>query len=147
MTRTQRILGTLAVALLLVALPACGGMRESAERQKTTNDIKQVLIGYHSFVAGNDNKAPASAAKFSAWATANDPDAAAAHLRVLAKGYKVYWGSEIDKLPSEASNTVLIYHADATTKGGMVGMADGSVKTMTAAEFNAEAKPTPPLPK
>ena len=146
MNSKKRILGMLAVAALALSTLACGGIREAAAQQKTSNDIKQLSIGYHTY-ASEKSKPPANAPEFTAWSTTGDPDATAAYLRLLAAGYKVYWGTDLQKLPAGTGNTVLVYHADAPTKGGMVGMADGSVRTMTADEFGMAAKPTPPAPK
>ena len=132
MTRTKRILGTVAIGCLMVALPACG-----AGQQKTKNDIMQVSLGYLNFVSTN-KKPPASEKEFSAKA---NPEEVAALGKLQSQGYKVYWGVDPGKTSGGAGNTVLIYPGDAATKGGMVGMADGTVKTMTADEFNKAAKP------
>lgn len=53
-------------------------------------------------------------------------------LRGLREGkYEVVWG-----LKSKDGRTVLAYEKDVPTKGGRVIMADGTIKAMTAAEFN-----------
>jgi hypothetical protein len=52
----------------------------------------------------------------------------------------VFWGVDLTKTP-DAGNTVLAYEKNVPTKGGSVLMADGTVKTMTAAEFQATARP------
>ena len=44
--------------------------------------------------------------------------------RLKALGYKVNWGVDIAKLAGKSSDTVLIYPADADTKGGLVGFAN-----------------------
>jgi prepilin-type processing-associated H-X9-DG protein len=41
------------------------------------------------------------------------------------------------------SNTILAHEANAQTNGGIVLMADGSVRQMTAAEFQAAPKAQP----
>jgi hypothetical protein len=146
MYRTKPILVAIAIACVTAALPACGGVREAAARQKTSNDIKQITLGYHNFAA-EKSRPPADEKEFTGWAEAGDPEATAAFLRLLAAGYKVYWGTDVRRLPAGAGDTVLVYHMDAPTKGGLVGMADGSVRTMTADEFGKAAKPTPPAPK
>lgn len=143
MTRTKRILAAIALALLVMTLPACGGMRDAAARQKKTNDIKQFLLAYHNCLDYNA-KPPANQAEFTAHVAKSDPDAGAAVSRVLGQGYLVYWGTNPTKLAAGSSNTVLVYPGDAATNGGIVGLADGSTQRMTAAEFNAAAKPPAP---
>jgi|SRR5579872_4189323 len=49
--------------------------------------------------------------------------------------YVVVWG-----VTDKGSGTVLAYAKDAPEKGGMVVMADGSVKTMTAGDLQAAIK-------
>ena len=144
MTRTKRILGAIALAVLVLTLPACGGMREAAARQKKANDIKQFVIVYLNFLDSN-TKAPADEKEFAAWAAKMDPDAGAVVARIQAQGYKVYWGTNPLTLTAGSSTTVLVYPGDAATNGGIVGLADGSTRMMPAAEFNAAAKP--PTPK
>ena len=144
MTRMKRILGAIALAVLVMTLPACGGMRDAAARQKKANDIKQFLLAYHNFLDIN-TKPPANQAEFTAHVAKSDPDAGAAVSRVLSQGYFVYWGTNPTKLTTGSSNTVLVYPGDAATNGGLVGLADGSTRMMTAAEFDAAAKP--PAPK
>ena len=46
MTRTKRILGILVIGCLAFSTLACGAVGNAAARQKTTNDIKQVLLSY-----------------------------------------------------------------------------------------------------
>ena len=140
MTTTKRILGMLTVACLALSTLACGAVGNAAARQKTTNDIKQVLLSYLSFI--DDKKGPPADEKaFAAWVAAKQPEAAPAWTNLQAGGYKVYWGVNPMKLTAGSSNTVLVYPGDAPTNGGVVGFADGSVRVVTAAEFNAAAKP------
>ena len=136
MTLTKRMLGTLAIACMMVSLPAC-----DVAAKKTSNDLKQVLLSYHSYL--DDKKAPPPDEKeFSAWVSAKQPEVAAPLARLQAAGYKVYWGTPVANLPAGSSNTILIHPADAATKGGLVGYADGSARQVTAEAFNKAAKPT-----
>ena len=45
-----------------------------------------------------------------------------------------------------ASKGLLAYEAAVPEKGGAVLLADGTITTMTAAEFAAAPKPPPPAP-
>jgi hypothetical protein len=53
--------------------------------------------------------------------------------------YVVFWGVGLSGTP-EAANTVLAYDKDAPTQGGAVLMRNGTVKTLTAQEFQAAPK-------
>jgi hypothetical protein len=141
MTRTIRILGSLAAAFLVALIVACGAMGGAAARQKTTNDIKQFVLGYHWFIDDNKSKVPADEKEFDAWAATKDPAASAALTKLLAENYRVNWGIKPANLPGGASNAVLIYPASAQADGGLLGFADGSVRTLTAPEFNNAVKP------
>jgi hypothetical protein len=58
-------------------------------------------------------------------------------LQAFQKGqYIVVWGVDIDKEPG----VVLAYEKDAPKQGGVVLLADGSVKKMSAEEFKAAPK-------
>ena len=118
MARTKQILGTLAIVGVMMTLPACGGMRAAAARQKTSNDIKQVTLGYLNF-SDNQKKPPADDKEFAAWATKTNSEEAVSLARLQALGYQVYWNVNISKLPAPGSgNTILIYPGDAATNGG-----------------------------
>lgn len=52
----------------------------------------------------------------------------------------VFWGVGFDE-GSEAASTVLAYHMDVPGKGGGVLMQDGTIRTMTAEEFQSARKP------
>jgi hypothetical protein len=140
MTRANRTLGILVVGCLAFSTLACGAVGNAGARIKTTNDIKQVSLSYLSFI--DDKKAPPADEKaFAAWVAAKQPEAAPAFANLQAGGYKVYWGVNPLKLTAGSTNTVLIYPGDAPSNGGLVGFADGSVRAVMAAEFNAAAKP------
>jgi hypothetical protein len=51
----------------------------------------------------------------------------------------VVWGADFSKTP-DASKTILAYEKEAPEKGGYVLMQDGTVKEMTAQEFQAAPK-------
>jgi hypothetical protein len=53
----------------------------------------------------------------------------------------VYLDVDVPNLPAGPSGTVLGYEPKTPAEGGQVLMADGNVKDMTAAEFQAATKP------
>jgi hypothetical protein len=55
--------------------------------------------------------------------------------------YTVLWGANPD-LMRDPADTVLAYETAAPASGGWVVMADGSVKQLSAAEFQAARKAT-----
>jgi hypothetical protein len=56
--------------------------------------------------------------------------------------FVVFWNSSFQAMTAGTSNTILAYEKEAPDQGGLVLMADGSVKTMTAKEFKDTAKGT-----
>jgi hypothetical protein len=55
--------------------------------------------------------------------------------------YVVAWGADPNHAPGGASRTVLAYEKAAPEKGGVVVFLDGSVRNVTAQEFQTFAKP------
>lgn len=55
--------------------------------------------------------------------------------------YVVVWGVDPNRAPAGASQTVLAYEKAAPEKGGVVAFLDGSVRNVTAQEFQTFAKP------
>ena len=54
--------------------------------------------------------------------------------------FVVFWNSTFQNMIAGTSNTILAHEKDAKDKGGLVLMADASVRTMTAKDFNAATK-------
>jgi hypothetical protein len=129
----------LIVASLVPSLACMGRIQQAAQKQKDANELKQVALEYHMYI--EDNKKPP--------ATINE---LISHLQKSGLGspdlinglnsgkYVFYMGVEVTKLP-DSGHTVLGYESAVPTSGGQVVMADGSVTTMTAAEFNTATKP------
>jgi D-Tyr-tRNAtyr deacylase len=110
------------------------GLR-SVDRQKATNSLKQLVLGYfnHSDALG---KPPAKPSDLLVYTENN-----AALIKDVEDGvYVVFMNVRLNNLPNGASNTILGYYHDVPQKGGMVMFADGSVRQMNVAEFEAAPK-------
>jgi hypothetical protein len=110
----------------------------AAERQKRTNDLKQIGLAYHNYF-DSLKKAPAKAADLGPFVE-NDK-------RLLGlldnKDIVFQFGVTPLEMTDGTSNTVLAYDKDVPTKGGLVLMGDVSVKSMTAEEFKKAKLATP----
>jgi len=110
--------------------------QNAAQKQLLTNQLKQIGLAYHSCIDVK-KKAPGKVEDLEPFYE-NDAKITDA----IKKGdIKVYWNVQLLKLPKGTSNTVLGHEKDAATRGGMVLMADASVRSMTAAEFKKAPKP------
>jgi hypothetical protein len=113
--------------------PASGG---GVQKARTENDLKQLVLAYHSHLDAT-KKPPSKIDDLAPYLEKNSPVIGA----VKDGSLVMYWNVDIFKLTAGTSNTILAYENDTPTKGGMVGMADGSIKTMTADDFKKAAKP------
>lgn len=120
--------------------------REDPERMKRSNDLKQLGQLYQQYQDAHA-QGPARAEDLAPLA-AKDPARQAALQAVQSEHYVLLWGVNRSALPEGPSQTVLGYESAAPTAGGLVLMADGSVRAMTADEFQAAPKgvaaPAPP---
>jgi hypothetical protein len=117
------------------APPGGGATSAGLPRQTKMNDLKELGVAFHSHVSTN-NRGPA---KLEDLAPFYNNDAKMTE-RLKEGIYVFYWNVNPTSLTQGTSNTVLAYEADAPSKGGAVLMADGSVKRMTAEEFQAAPK-------
>jgi hypothetical protein len=129
------------VAAFLASLALTGTARAqltAAERAKRTNDLKQIGLAYHAF-HDSFRKGPTKAADLGPFLE-NDKRL----LGLLDDKVIVFqFGVAIADMVDGTSNTVLAYDKDVPTKGGLVLMADASVKTMSAEEFKKAKLATP----
>jgi hypothetical protein len=129
-----------ALALLSVSCGAVARVREAAARAQTANELKQIGISYHNFWDQNKGKGPASADEL----IKQFPEAEIALQKEKSGDFKIIWGVSIrDKeiVESGSSGTAIGWEAKTPRDGGIVLMADGSTKFVTAGEFAALAQP------
>jgi hypothetical protein len=94
------------------------------------NQLKMLGLAYHNFVDAS-KKPPA---KMEELAPYLEKDAKLTD--ALTQGRcVVIWKSTFQAMKAGAANTILGYEKDAPASGGLVLMADGNVRTMTADEF------------
>jgi hypothetical protein len=116
--------------------PAPNSPRTAAEQKKASNDLKELVLAYHAFVDANPGKAPGNLDALSKYFTQDGKV-----LQAMKEGkYVFFYGARIESMTQGTSNTVLAYEKDVPTRGGLVAMADGVVKTMTVQEFQAAPK-------
>lgn len=114
-----------------------GNIQAAAQRQATSNDLKQIALAYHNYV--DKTKQPPSKLE-DLQKVGFDKEAAPVYKAAQEGKYVVFWNADFKTMTQGTSNTVLAYEKDAPAKGGAVAMADGSVKTMTADEFGKATK-------
>lgn len=115
--------------------PAIGNYVPAAGRMIPENDLRQFAQFYMTEVSAG--KPPRSLADM--------PDLR----RDMSKAYKdfekglyvVNWGADSNRAPAGTSQTVLAYEKATPEMGGVVVFLDGSVRNVTAQEFQTFAKP------
>jgi hypothetical protein len=116
--------------------PNPGALLQNARNNALkSNQLKQIGLAYHTYA--DAHRKPPSKIEDLAPLYENDAKITAA---VKDGSFVVFWNAEFQKMTQGTSNTILAYEKDAKEKGGLVLMADGSVKTMSAKEFSAAAK-------
>jgi hypothetical protein len=125
-----------------IALGAIGCDASTATSPQTVKErpIKQVGEVYRNYLR-DTHKPPMSAKDFNRYA-----QMAPAGCQAVRDGsVKVFWGvalSDLSDAPSsDSADEVLAYEKQVPTEGGTVLMKNRTVRTMTAEEFKAAAKP------
>jgi hypothetical protein len=141
-----RILGFVSGALVLACLLACGAVtkvNEAKARAKRTNDLKQLGLSCHEYEFSNRTFPPDQQAWIQ-WAQKMQPETVPV-IQMAGPGgqYTIIFGrwSLTKDFPQGASNTVLGYENTPSPGGRLVLFADGAVRIMSEAEFNAAPRP------
>src|SRR5258708_1664216 len=113
------------------------GLATLIDRRKLTNDLKQVVLGYHLFWDSNSGRPPGKPEDLLPFIENNQRI-----FKLMKDGQiVVFWGATIQTMKEGTSNTILAYENDLDNQGTrLVGMADGSVKTMTKLDFDKSPK-------
>jgi hypothetical protein len=113
--------------------PAIGNYVPSAGRVVPENDLGQFAKMY---LADAISRVPRSLAEMPDLRR----DLSKAYPAFVDGRYVVVWGADPNRAPAGASQTVLAYEKATPVKGGVVVFLDGSVRNVTAQEFQAFAK-------
>jgi len=127
----RRVVGVVCGLGVLACVLACGAATDAFN---AGFDLGLINAAYEGCEKAN-NKPPASAEELEKWASANNqPEKAITAIKETKAGgkYVVKWGT---KRVGGAGDAVLAYESKAPASGGVVLMADGNVKTVTADEF------------
>lgn len=141
-SRMVRVVNVMLVLVFLGLCVACGGVQQAAARSKRMNEMKQLGLLYFNFSESHGGQPPKDIEEFQQ-AAAGDPDAMSV-LNLIKSGQITFlYGARMQDMTQGTSNTILAHEATVPANGGIVLMADGSVKQMTAAEFQAAPKAQP----
>jgi hypothetical protein len=119
----------------------CGKIREAADRAKMGNHLKAVGLAFHNYCGKYPGKAPMTAEDLEPLMIGDT-----AALKALKSGQVViYWGVTLNDLmkAGNLADIVLAYEQGVPEKGGLVLMADVSLKQMTVDDFKAAKKAKP----
>jgi hypothetical protein len=102
---------------------------------RTSNDLKQIGLAYHMHLDANSGP-PSKAEDLAPFFDNN------ARLLKMLKDETVvfFYKVGLNQMPSGSSNTILAYDKDVPQKGGLVLMADASVKKLSAEDFKKTPK-------
>jgi hypothetical protein len=123
---------TVAAAAVLLSLAGCGQKPQASapEDQLARSELGEIWEMYDGYVLQN-KKPPTSVADFRGFRVAFPRG----HAAMTSGGVVVRFGT-----PVEPAGKVLAYHKDVPSKGGLVLLNDGSLKSMTADEVQAAIK-------
>ncbi len=139
---------------LAVLIPGCGGGGVGSGGETVLDQTEVEQVGKMLRVYRKGLKPPTQGAKdYPVYKPGPvPPPRGTRDLAPMAKGFPravgairdrkilLYWKTDLSDA-SEAASTVLAFAKDAPEKGGQVLMRDGSVRTMTAGQFQAAPKP------
>jgi hypothetical protein len=128
------------MALLGLGPAGCGSLKQAAERQKATNELKQVGLAWHNYYDANA-RCPAKPEDLFPFL---DGPTSAASQALKSGRFVLVWDvnlPELRKTPAGMGGAAVGWASETPTSGGLVLMADGTVKTVTAAEYQALARP------
>jgi hypothetical protein len=131
---------TVSILALIVILAGCSSRPEGESSPPAFDDLRDVNDLLHA-AGGAAGRVPAKLADLGGRPSSLYPRG----YEVLHSGnYVVLWGAPL-KGEGEAGKdeTVMAYEKDAPTEGGYVLLSAGTVKKMTAAEFQAALKDQP----
>jgi hypothetical protein len=142
MNQMWKRIGVIALAgFVLATVAACGGLQQAAQKNKNNKTLKEIGLMYHAY---HDmyNKGPSGMQDLQQLAS-QYPDGYAG----LQSGqFVLIYGGKLQEMIQGTSNTVLGYEAAVPNSGGLVIMADGAVRQMTAQEFANAPKAQPKKP-
>jgi hypothetical protein len=112
----------------------CRSGKPGAEAFRHGMELREIWIMYHGD-KGNKGHVPKGLSDFKQYQTLHSAGYQALHRGDCV----VFYGVDLRQLP-DPGQKVLAYVKDVPQKGGEVIMADGTVKAMTAEEFQAAPK-------
>ncbi len=115
-------------------LPACRHKRSATTQPGVVaeNGKKELGLVYE-YIASNRLQPPRGLDDLNEY----EASLPVAYSKIQSGDYVVFWGVGLN---SSAVNVVLAYEKDAAVSGGLVLMQDGTVKTLSAPEFQAAPK-------
>jgi hypothetical protein len=126
-----KMASTLSLSMTLGLLGAgCGNPPVDSEKAQENRELNDIFACYMHY-ARNHEQPPRQLSQLNAYKQGHPGGIAA----LTAGKYKVAWG-----VKDRDAETVLAYEKDAPTQGGAVLMADGTVKQMSAEQFQAVSK-------
>lgn len=119
------------------ATPPSGAKADARDERLRSNQLKRIGLAYHNHM--DSSKKPPAKVEDLAPYYENDAQITAA---IKEGTFVVFWNCSFQAMKAGTSNTILAYEKETPEKGGLVLMADGSVRTMTVKEFKDAPKGT-----
>jgi hypothetical protein len=148
------IVHALLAATLATSASGCGGGGNASGKETLLGQTEVEQVGKMLRVYQKGLKPPAKGAKDLPVYRPGPvpPPRGTKDLMPMAKGFPhavnairsrdvlLYWKTDLSDA-ADASTTILAYHKEVPEKGGQVLMRDGSIKTMSASQFQEARKP------